>query len=267
MRSGLDEIETLLATFRPISLDEMASVRLMNRTDTKYVIRLDSLPSLLAQAQGDYMAQETDGRRLMDYKTTYYDTTDWQTLRAHTTGRHTREKIRVRRYATGLTFIEVKRKSKGRTKKSRMATSSRPGGQMTAEAKTFVDSHSRYPSASLSPALGNTFRRITLVNNAKTERLTIDLGIAVENLRNGVCASLPDAVVVEVKRDGRKPSHMMEWLHAKGLRPCGFSKFAYGALLTDCSLPIGKMKPKMRRLIRQSLMPEPLWWRTRWNAA
>lgn len=267
MKSGLDDIEATLATFRPISLDEMANVRLMNRTDTKYVMRLDELPGLLAQAQGDYMAQETDGRRLMAYRTTYYDTADWQTLRAHTTGRRTREKIRVRRYASGLTFVEVKRKSKGRTKKSRMATHTRPDGQMTTEAKSFVDSHSRYPSASLSPALGNTFWRITLVNNAKTERLTIDAQIAVENLRNGMCASLPNAVVVEVKRDVRKPSRIMEWLHAKGLRPCGFSKYAYGALMTDSSLPIGKMKPKMRQLIRQGLMPEPLWWRTRWNAA
>lgn len=267
MRSGLDEIEAKLATFTPISLDEMASVRLMNRTDTKYVIRLDELPALLTQAQGGYMAQETDGRRLMAYKTTYYDTSDWQTLRAHTTGRRTREKIRVRRYASGLTFIEVKRKSRDRTKKSRMATTFRTDGQMTAEAKDFIDSHSRYPSASLTPALGNTFRRITLVNNEKTERLTIDLTIAVENLRNGMCASLPDAVVVEVKRDGRKASRMADWLHMRGVRPCGFSKYAYGALMTDHTLPMGRMKPKMRRLIRLGLMPEPLWWRTHWNAA
>lgn len=267
MRSGLDEIEARLATFAPISLDEMANVRLMNRTDTKYVIRLDELPALLTQAQGGYMAQETDGRRLMAYRTTYYDTADWQTLRAHTTGRHSREKIRVRTCTSGLTFVEVKRKSKGRTKKSRMATSRRADGQMTAEAKDFVDSHSHYTSASLTPALGNSFWRITLVNNEKTERLTIDLWIAVENLRNGMCASLPNAVVVEVKRDGRKASRMVDWLRSRGVRPCGFSKYAYGALITDHTLPMGKMKPKMRQLIRRGLMPEPLWWRTRWNAA
>ena len=47
----------LLASFAPITLDEMSSVKLMNRTDTKFVATLPKLLQLLEMAHGDYFAQ------------------------------------------------------------------------------------------------------------------------------------------------------------------------------------------------------------------
>lgn len=42
----------LLAAYDSISLEEMGKVRLMNRTDTKYVVSLPLLAEILRQAFG-----------------------------------------------------------------------------------------------------------------------------------------------------------------------------------------------------------------------
>ena len=55
----------LLQNFPAITLAEMSSVKLMNRTDTKFVTTLPQLCRLLEMAQGDYYAQEIDGERNM----------------------------------------------------------------------------------------------------------------------------------------------------------------------------------------------------------
>ena len=45
-----ETLEEILNTFEPISLDQMSSVKLMNRTDTKFVTNLDKLKQLLKMA-------------------------------------------------------------------------------------------------------------------------------------------------------------------------------------------------------------------------
>ena len=49
----------LLKTFAPISLEQMSSVKLMNRTDTKFVTTQQRLQQLLTMALKDYYIQET----------------------------------------------------------------------------------------------------------------------------------------------------------------------------------------------------------------
>ncbi|MCQ7926437.1 polyphosphate polymerase domain-containing protein, partial [Salmonella enterica] len=198
LRTELSPIAEAAASFPPISLDEMASVRLMNRTDTKFVISLRQLAEMLHFAKDFYRVQETLGQRLIEYRTVYYDTTDWQMLRMHVTGRKSRQKVRARSYVdSNLTFVEVKKKDNhGRTRKKRIQIDAMPAGQLTAAAADFVSSRSWFQAASLTPAVANTFRRITLVNNEMTERLTIDLGLCLDNLRSGVSVRLADTVIV-----------------------------------------------------------------------
>ena len=50
------------------------------------------------------------------------------------------------------------------------------------EKRQFIGQHLRYGVDTLQPALNNHFSRITLVNKAKTERLTIDSGLRFHNL-------------------------------------------------------------------------------------
>ena len=91
----------LIGSFAPITLEQMSGVKLMNRTDTKFVTTLERLRLLLQMAQGDYYIQEIDGERNMEYDTTYFDTTAFDMYRQHQYGHTNRQKIRFRTYATG----------------------------------------------------------------------------------------------------------------------------------------------------------------------
>ena len=115
-------MDEILSTFAPITLDEMSSVKLMNRTDTKFVTNLPQLYRLLEMAHDDYYAQEIDGQRNMLYDTTYFDTRDYEMYKEHQHGHTNRQKIRFRTYVSShLQFMEVKTKNNhGRTKKKRI---------------------------------------------------------------------------------------------------------------------------------------------------
>ena len=67
-------MKNLLDTFIPISLDEMSDIRLMNRTDTKFVTTLPLLRQLLEMARDSYRVQEIEGNRLANYYTLYFRT-------------------------------------------------------------------------------------------------------------------------------------------------------------------------------------------------
>lgn len=115
----------LINTFEPITLAEMSSVKLMNRTDTKFVTNQQKLCQLLQMAQQDYFIQDIDGKRNMEYDTTYFDTTDYDMYCQHQWGHTNRQKIRFRTYVSShLQYMEVKTKNNhGRTKKKRIEVS------------------------------------------------------------------------------------------------------------------------------------------------
>ena len=76
-------MDELLKPFEPITLEEMKSVKLMNRTDTKFVTNTSKLRQLLKMAQQDYYVQVIDGERNLDYDTTYFDTTAFDMYNMH----------------------------------------------------------------------------------------------------------------------------------------------------------------------------------------
>ena len=77
--------------FRPITLEEMSRVKLMNRIDTKFVTTLPMLERLLEMAQGEYRIQEIGGERNMRYDTTYYDTGNHDMYNTHQAGHTNRQ--------------------------------------------------------------------------------------------------------------------------------------------------------------------------------
>lgn len=243
------DISAQLNRFQPITLEQMSSIRLMNRVDTKYVVTLPKLCSILADAQGEYYVQEIDGDRLPGYSTAYLDTQDHQMYNMHERGRSVREKIRVRTYeASGLNFLEVKNKSnRGRTDKKRVAVPNRTE-IASADAKRLLLKHAWFQLANLHYCLENHFSRITLVNRALTERLTIDLDLRFRNLDTGHSVNLPKIAIIEVKRDGRVPSPIMQILRKHRQVPCGFSKYCIGMAMTDQSLHCNRIKPRLRMI-------------------
>lgn len=253
----MTDLDAILQPFAPISLEEMGSVKLMNRIDTKYVMPLPMLPELLKMAEQEYFVQQIAGKRTGDYDTTYYDTEDLEMYIRHHDRQLVRQKIRVREYVeSNLFFLEVKRKSnRGRTKKKRISlpsTAITPDmigqGKELIRVDDFLAAKSWYRFEQISPRLRTKFTRITLVNKARTERLTIDFNLSFTNLRSGASVTYPEMVIVELKRDGNVPSPMLDIMLRLRIKPLKVSKYCIGTALTTPEVKQNRFKAKIRRI-------------------
>lgn len=232
----------------PITLEEMAGIKLMNRTDTKFVATIEQLNAFLLAVQGHYYIQEKNNERLACYHTTYFDTDDYKMYRMHHCGKQKREKIRVRTYMdTNDTFLEVKNKNNhGRTKKKRIIVE----GVDTLQAESsnvvpFLATHAWYSLEEISPVIENWFNRITLVNFAKTERLTIDFNLRFHHLKTDKRDQLSRVAILELKRDGNVPSPALEIFRRLRIKQSGFSKYCIGSALTHPGLKRNNFKERL----------------------
>ena len=242
-----------LSVMAPITLGEMDAIRLMNRIDTKYVTDERTLTALLTDAlQAGYSVLETDGARISAYDSVYFDTPQLQMYYDHRNRKLTRQKVRTRRYVlSGLTFLEIKRKNnKGRTKKKRIAIAENLFNDFRGDAgaAAFLAEKSAFTAEGLTPSIETVFSRITLVNPAKTERLTIDTRLSFKNLRTGGEVSLGPAVIIELKQDGRCDSPMNAILLRRRVKPLRVSKYCVAETLTDPGVRPGRFKLKVRKI-------------------
>lgn len=244
-----DHIDELLAKLEPITLEEMSGIRLMNRTDTKFVTSKENLVRLLELAQGKYYAQFHNDSKIADYMTTYWDTEAHRFFMDHHNGRSPRQKVRVRTYMdSDITFLEIKTKNNhGRTKKKRVEV---PSQQITGEGgnEEFLQEKVHLGMADIHPTVRNRFHRITLVNYGKTERLTIDYDVRFFNEETGKEASVGPLVIIELKRDGNVFSPVLDILRQLRIKPSGFSKYCIGTVLTNRSVKQNLFKPKLVKL-------------------
>lgn len=242
-----------LAPMAPITLEEMNSVKLMNRIDAKYLTNEATLRGILADAAAaGYRVLETEGQRISPYDTIYYDTPGLRMFCDHHNRRLVRQKVRTRCYVqSGDAFLEIKRKNNhGRTKKKRIGI---PLAEMMdfssdGTACEYLASHSWFQAGELSPVLETAFRRITLVNPGLTERLTIDTQLQFQNFRSGKSTTLQDAVIIELKQDGRMASPMRGILLDRRVKPVRVSKYCIAVTLTDPSAKSGRFKVKVRAI-------------------
>lgn len=243
----------ILNEYDSITLDEMRSIRLMNRIDTKFVTTVPMLRQLLLLAKDDYFVQESQGERISPYYTLYFDTPDCKMYNRHEAGHLSRQKVRVRSYVNaGLNFLEVKTKNNhGRTKKKRIeALNFDPENHSIFNVQSslfsdFLQTYLKYPQQSLVRQVENRFDRITLVNKAKTERLTIDTNLRFHNISTNNYRFMEDLVVIELKRDGLQPSPILPMLTKLRIHPHGFSKYCIGSALTNADLRRNRIKPRL----------------------
>ena len=243
-------IEERIRSFQPITLEEMSGVKLMNRTDTKFVTTQAQLLRLLEMAEQDYFVQDIEGERNMLYDTTYFDTRDFEMYGEHQHGHANRQKIRFRTYVSShLQFMEVKTKNNhGRTKKKRIEVDDMD--LHDSQKRDFLGKHLKFDVDTLIPHMHNYFRRVTLVNRGKTERLTIDSSLQFHNLQTDVDRDMGQLVIIELKRDGLVYSPVLEMLRTLRIHPHGFSKYCMGAALTNEALPVHRFKEKLRDVER-----------------
>jgi len=238
----------LLNEFNPIGLEEMNSVKLMNRFDSKYVFSLNKLDELLEVAKKHYHILQLDHQREFPYSTTYLDSPDLVFFNQHINGKLPRSKIRYRTYEnSGQVFLEIKTKtSKNNTIKERISYS--PAGEsLDALGEDFIRRFIPVDTSVLRPVLISRFVRITLVGLETAERITIDYNLAFEN-NSGKVVDLPMITIAELKGERlNKQSLFTRLVKEFKVRKTGFSKYCMGmSMLYDI--------PKQNSLKRKFLL-------------
>ncbi len=239
------KLEGLLEGFEPISLDEMDSVSLLNRVDTKYIIPVGKLPPVLGLLPDDYRILVVKGQRFNHYRTLYFDTPRFDLFNMHVNGRADRYKVRSREYVdTHLSFLEVKHKTrKERTIKQRLSTD-HPMLRVERQAEKWLENVYPYESNALEPKIWNTFTRITLVRLEHNERVTLDVDITFFNANR--VARLDGVAIAEVKLDAQdRSSPFISQMREKHLQPRGFSKYCMGASMLYEQVKSNAMKPRI----------------------
>ena len=244
-------IADTLDALAPISLEEMDAVRLMNRVDTKYLTDNRTLLTVLHDAAAaGYRVLVADGSRVSPYDSIYFDTDGLRMFTDHRNQKLHRQKVRTRAYVnSGEAFLEIKRKNnRGRTKKKRtgIPMDELPDFRADAAACRYLDEWSDFRAEEIRPTLETAFDRITLVNPALTERITIDTDLRFKNFRSGLGTDLADAVIIELKQDGRAASPMKGILLDHRVKPARLSKYCIAVTLTDPSARAGRFKEKVR---------------------
>ena len=112
----MSELTKHLDGFKTISLKEMNNVKLMDRTDTKFVFNKSLLLKILPSLKNDYKILKVNGYRFSKYNSIYFDTNDFMFYKSHHNGRINRVKIRFREY---LDLRYVFWKLKKRTQRER----------------------------------------------------------------------------------------------------------------------------------------------------
>jgi hypothetical protein len=246
------KIREVLNTYEPITLKEMDNVKLMDRTDTKFVFPVTELPSILEAVRPYYRSLEVSGTRLSKYETLYYDTESLSLYNRHHTGKLNRYKVRSRKYVeSDLHFFEVKYKNnRGRTIKDRIKTKAIETELSEASAKLLREKTNIDP-ASLRSTIWVNYSRITLVNKFSSERLTIDVGL--HFIVNGRKADLGSIVIAEVKQDkANSLSPIITVMKQKRIKEGSISKYCFGIITMFDQVRKNNFKEKVREIKKLS---------------
>jgi hypothetical protein len=235
----------LTQDFDPISLKQMDSVALLNRTDTKFVMSTTQLLTALAALRQDYTMLAVYGQRLNHYRTLYFDAPDFELYNLHVNGRANSYKVRSREYTDSRqSFLEVKHKTnKGRTIKDRISTP-QPVIQMTLEAENWLHGVFPFDSRMLEPKMWNTFTRMTLVSKQHCERVTLDVDLTFYS--KDKVLQMGRIAIAEVKMDACSlASPFLAQMRLQKIRPQGFSKYCVGVAMLYEQVKKNAIKPKL----------------------
>ena len=242
-----ENIENIINKYTPISLEEMNSVALMKRTDTKFVINKSQLFLILKNLSSYYRVLEIKKDRIMSYSSLYFDTTENKFYNDHHNGKNNRTKIRQRKYLeSNLCFLEIKQKNgKGETNKSRIPVEDFEL-DLTKNSKDFISSTTN-KEYNLEPSLWNGFNRITLVNLKDKERVTLDLNLSYK--MNEVEKTFEKLVIVEVKQERfNRRSEIVKKLKSIQQNPYSISKYCIGMISLYNDIKYNKFKKKLIKI-------------------
>lgn len=243
----MENLNLILAEFSPITLKEMDNVKLMDRTDTKYVFTFQQLPLFLEQLKNDYRILAVEGNRISRYESLYFDTKNFDLYHCHHRRKPSRFKIRFRKYVeSNLHFFEVKFKNnKGRTIKSRVKQKGIDGSIKDA-AELLLNDKTPLESSNLEPKIWVNYSRITFVNKFSPERVTIDIELTFKN--NEQSKIIHNLVIAEVKQDKALSSAFVKLMKKYHVREGSISKYCYGVISLFGKIKHNNFKPNLNLL-------------------
>ena len=167
-----------LKEFETIGLSDINEVKLLDRTDTKFIFNRNKLIDVLHHLKNDYKLVVIENRFISDYRTLYYDTENFDLYLCHHNGKANRLKVRFREYlGSNLNYFEIKVKNnKSRTIKFRIKRS-KIEDQISRKSKVLLEEKTSLVVESLRPVFYVNYSRITFANVIRGERLTIDLNL------------------------------------------------------------------------------------------
>jgi len=258
-------IENLLTSFEGYGLNDLKDANLMNRVDSKFILPVSFLPTLLAQLSGHYRVLDIDGKRCFTYNNQYFDTPKMDLYHAHHNGKLNRYKVRRRRYVdTATEYLEVKLKNnQKRTIKTRIKLSNEIDNTLEHNTKNtdFLSQEMKGQHAGLAVVQQSGYKRVALANEAKAERLTLDFDLWYNNLEGNNKVALPGFFIAELKQSKKsKNSPFYQLMTKHHVFPASFSKYCVGcALLYPNSIKANRFKSVLLRTqklnISNSLLP------------
>jgi len=240
----VDALPLDLSARRPVSLAEvLVEAPQLTRVDRKYLVEKSTAQAFLDALPPAYRVLTIADRTSTTYRSTYFDTPDLASARAHVQQRRRRWKARSRLYVEdALCRIEVKaRDGRGVTAKTVADADLGRYGVLDETGVEFVRAalaaHDLTADVvSLRPTMEVGYRRSTLADTTDEQcRLTVDW--KVECTLDGERVWLDhDYVLVETK-GGLRPSLADRLLSRMGVRPRSFSKYVAAASLIRDDLP------------------------------
>jgi hypothetical protein len=229
-----------LASLAPVSLEEVVDgAARLTRVDRKYLVPRATAQELLDELSPAFRLLTISGRSSTGYRSTYFDTPELASCRAHVQRRRSRWKARSRLYVEdGLCRVEVKTKDgRGATVKHVRELTGHRYGALEEPTRAFIAASLEQrgitlPDADLRASAEVSYRRITLADTRAHERVTLDWDVSCSHGGQRVWLD-PSWVLVETKA-GARPSAVDRALIRLGVRARPFSKYVSAvSLLRD----------------------------------
>jgi hypothetical protein len=211
------------------------------RVDRKYLVDVGTAQALVDRLPTGFRVLTIDGRTSTTYRSTYFDTDDLASARAHVQQRRRRWKARSRLYVEdGLCRIEVKARD-GRGVTAKTVAEAEQYGVLDDAGTEFIAAALAVHGLStdvlrLRPTMEVAYRRTTLaVTDEEPARLTLDW--RVQCTLDGERVWLDGGYVLVETKGGLRPGTADRLLAELGARPRSFSKYVAAASLIRGDLP------------------------------
>ena len=242
-------LDNYITSFESISLEEMDSVSLMKRVDTKFVFNRSLLEEIFPLLVDQYKLLYVNDVVKSKYTSLYFDTKDFKFFMNHHNGKLNRSKVRFREYIDSqVSFLELKRKnSKGKTIKKRIQVDL-PTKTLNLDQKQFIKNRLK-EDYDLLYCHTNFFHRITMVNKFLKERITIDFDLRFESEKKTIKDETNHIVIAELKQEKLdRTSFFYKLMKENSIRPSSMSKYCIGTSLLNKDLKSNRFKKNFRFL-------------------